>query len=539
MATRIIRAHPNRTGQQFSFIMRSIALFFVASTVFLALSTAQEEAKDLKLFRRAFVGTARETPSIRERSQALALLVGHDSKAIARVLAEAFDQVAQERAAVSEVRRKANVELEKLLAGKEFDPKRVLPQQAYNRYNELRNLSVELRAKLDALRVLEDDVLASLGELEAPDSLNWLLAKVVGDKKKPFSLKLAIVRRAAVIGEPVLEGMIKALSRARRAEEMTVLLDGVGRLGPDASQATKNVLKLLRRKESTVRERAAWALSMIAAPEGIAPLLERLAKERGLTRKRMAIALEVLTRQPLGLSLEAWNRWWEKEGARHAAGEVPLGGGKPSLTAPKGGSGYYYGIPQEGESILYVIDCSGSMVVSMDDPQFQNRQPVPARDPAKSRIEACKRELARAVSELAPGTRFNIVAYNDVPFRYKAKLLVADEASLKAAQAWIRDLGASQTTNIHDAMQTAFEFAGRGSHDRYYGAQVDTIFLLTDGSPTKADGSLDSTEKVLDAVRRWNPLKRVVVHCVGVGKGLNEPFLKSLAAQNGGRYVSK
>jgi hypothetical protein len=81
-----------------------------------------------------------------------------------------------------------------------------------------------------------------------------------------------------------------------------------------------------------------------------------------------------------------------------------------------------------------------------------------------------------------------------------------------------------------------FSLTGRGSHDKHYGVAVDTVFLLTDGSPTKPDGKLDSTEKIVNAVRAWNPLKRVTIHCIGIGKGLNQGFLRQLASENGGEF---
>jgi hypothetical protein len=42
---------------------------------------------------------------------------------------------------------------------------------------------------------------------------------------------------------------------------------------------------------------------------------------------------------------------------------------------------------------------------------------------------------------------------------------------------------------------------------------------------------------ILDAVRRWNALDRVVVHTIGLGDGVGDWFLQGLAQQNGGTYV--
>ena len=78
-----------------------------------------------------------------------------------------------------------------------------------------------------------------------------------------------------------------------------------------------------------------------------------------------------------------------------------------------------------------------------------------------------------------------------------------------------------------------------GANDRNYDLGADTVFLLTDGSPTKPDGSLDSTEKILVACREWNRLKRVTIHCIGIGKAHNGGFMSALARENGGQYVAR
>ena len=98
--------------------------------------------------------------------------------------------------------------------------------------------------------------------------------------------------------------------------------------------------------------------------------------------------------------------------------------------------------------------------------------------------------------------------------------------------------------NTYDALEQAFNTAGRGSFDRYYALQADTVFLLSDGAPTiqKLTGpglNPDNKDAILAAVRRWNPFRRIVVHSIGLG--LNKKrrvFMEKLAKENGGRCVS-
>lgn len=76
----------------------------------------------------------------------------------------------------------------------------------------------------------------------------------------------------------------------------------------------------------------------------------------------------------------------------------------------------------------------------------------------------------------------------------------------------------------------------RAARDRYYGAELDTIFLSTDGSPTRVDGRPGSTGKIVLAGRTWNPLQRVTIHTIGIGGQLDDAFLAQLARENGGEY---
>ena len=153
-----------------------------------------------------------------------------------------------------------------------------------------------------------------------------------------------------------------------------------------------------------------------------------------------------------------------------------------------------------------------------------------------TRIEACKAELVRALGRLQPRQKFAVIWYNDQPHWWQTKMLEATKDNVEAAQAFVRTLKHASSTNIHDSLEQGFTLVGRGARDKYYGMNLDTIFLLTDGSPTKPDGKPDSTDKILEGVRAWNPVKRVTIHTIGIGNGLNEGFLRTLAEDNGGEF---
>lgn len=520
-------------------MLRLLSLLLGISLLLPGTLLAQNEGKDLSRFEKLFKPSPRGTPSREERQEALRALAPYDSKACAEAVVDAYEAVAKEIEAALLQRAADEAEVKSILAGQDPSKKVKLPQPQYDRYQVLLQQLAASRATTDGLQDIRAELQQKLAELRSPAAVDWLMAKVIGDKNHPFTLKLAIARAAAKIGPSLVPAMVAALPKAKRAEEILVLLDGLGNLGKLSAAATPTIVKLLDHAEKGVRERAAWALSQIASPEGIGPLVARLEKEEDRTQRQLCIALEVLTRQQLGHSVSAWKKWWSVEGAKYASGSVELGGGQSSITAAGGKGGYYHGIPQEGGALVYVIDCSGSMIVGIKNPQYENNQPVPPKDPSESRIEACKTELAKAIGELPQGTKFNIVAYNQAAWKYQEKMVVASPQTVKAAQEWIATLGSEGSTNIHDALGIAFVFGGRGVRDRYYAAEIDTIFLLTDGSPTKTDGTPDSTEKILQAAREWNPFHQVTIHCIGVGTGLNAPFLQQLATEHGGKFVQR
>ena len=77
-------------------------------------------------------------------------------------------------------------------------------------------------------------------------------------------------------------------------------------------------------------------------------------------------------------------------------------------------------------------------------------------------------------------------------------------------------------TNVHAALERAFA-----------DAEVDTIFLLTDGQPSA--GFLVAPEAILREVRRWNVGRGVRIHTVAIGG--RSDFLERLAADSGGEHT--
>ncbi len=504
-------------------------------------ATSDATSEQIAVFAKAFKQGAKSPKDATARGDAIALLGDGDGPQLAKALVDNYADVADELLDLQARKEEVDARIETMVKGQEFT-KRTLDSGAMAAYDALCRETGALGEAIEALHGLQKRLLERAERLDGDPAVGWLVSNVIGAKKLPLSLKLFVARAAGGRGEPFAVPLMKALARATAAEELAVVLEGLASCGRAAQECAPTVLKALQHDDTAVREQAAWALAHFAAPEAIEPLIARLELESGRTQRRMGVALEILTGVQLGDSPRAWRDWLVKEGAEYVAGKHPLSKGRSKLADalsapadPKKGV-YYYGIPQEGKSIVYVIDCSGSMMASIKHPGGDG-PPVDAGP--DSRMEATKEALIEVLGKLTKDDKFAIVCFNDVVVPYAKAMTPATPAEIKKAQAWVKALAPLQTTNIHDALEQAFALAGRGAQDKYYKSVVDTIFLLTDGSPTKPDNTPDSTERILESVRRWNPTKHVVIHTIGIGKGLNVNFLQQIAKENGGRFVQQ
>jgi hypothetical protein len=516
-------------------MIRSLLVRVLLLGALFAITTpGQDEARLLGAFDKAFAPPPKGKATLADKLAALQAIADLDSGKAAEQLVEGWGHVDAELAQVDARRAAITAEMKELVKGQESSETRTLPTPQHERFNQLKAEVDKIREQADGLRELQLKVGERIASLRRRDSVLWLLGKVIGNKKHALPLKLSAAKAVGGAAGEVLEELAAALPRAKEPAEQIVLLDAMALAGKVAQAHATPVIALLDSKEEAVAERAALALAKLAVPAAIGPMITLLGRSSGQSRLRIAAALEVLTEQQFGSNVGAWQAWWQAEGATVAAGGKPLGGGTPSHRKETD-KNYYFGIPQDqSNAILYVIDCSGSMKAPVELPgQGTTAGGKPA---VTSRLEACKKELILALSKLRPDQKFAILWYNDLPHFWESKMQLASKDAVLRAQQFVTTLKPASSTNIHDSLEQGFKLVGRGASDKYYGVELDTIFLLTDGSPTRPDGKLDSTEKILVGTRAWNPLKRVTIHCIAIGRDLNEGFLRQLASENGGEF---
>ncbi len=515
-------------------MLRTLLLPLLALVV--AALPAQDESKSLSAFKKAFAVAKGKKPgaSVDDKRRALRATSGLDSSKVASTLVAGWKNLHSELTELDALRNTYRLEMAELIKGQEAVGNRTLPQNKFIRLNELKPLVGKLREQGDEMRELQLALNKRIGELRRRDSVMWLLKKVCGHNKAELPLKLAAAQAIGASSSEIVEELATALTRARQVPEQIVLLDAMALAGEKANAYATPVIKLLASSEPAVAERAALALAKMAIPNAIQPMIGLLARSTGQMKQRVVAALEVLTGEEFGDNIGAWQAWWQNEGAAVASGGRTFGKGTPS-NRKKTNENYYFGIPQsQSDAILYVLDCSGSMRAPV---RLKTGQTTAGGEPAETtRLEACKTELIRALGQLNPKQKFAIIWYNDLPHWWQPKMQLAGKDTVKKAQEFVRGLKHASSTNIHDSLELGFTLVGRGAHDKYYGVELDTIFLLTDGSPTKPGGGLDSTDKILLAVKTWNPLQRITVHAIAIGRGINEAFLRQLASDNGGEF---
>ena len=223
--------------------------------------------------------------------------------------------------------------------------------------------------------------------------------------------------------------------------------------------------------------------------------------------------------------------------------ELPTSTSVPAVVPTiKGPS--FYGIPIEGEKVIFVVDRSESMAEYADTSNWQFSQALPElvqKTPTKNNF--ARWQLKLALQEMPDGKYVNIILFNDeisdkTIFNPKG-MTELNPPSREQAFSFIDSLQPSSGTDLFEALQRALSFEG-----------VDEIIVLTDGA--SKDSGISSSE-IADKINAANTNK-VKIKTVGffskapADEKLQEEFtkekaealvlLKQLAEESGGVLVT-
>src|SRR5262245_34036937 len=306
-----------------------------------------------------------------------------------------------------------------------------------------------------------------------------------------------------------------------------------------------------------VRATAIAALARVRHVDSIEPLIARMAVEEGRLIEDIAQALAAITGRDLGARVDAWQNFWKNVGGRFqipskeelAKLKAIQAQRKAEYTGPPGEVAYH-GIATPSQSIVFVIDVSGSM-----EQEVVNKERFKDGNyPSWKRIDVIKTELIKTIRTLEPYVQFNVIAFATDVKPWKKGQVKANPLNKSSAEAWVSRLeaigGSSKEelasaglvgaanleggkTNTYGALMTALGVED-GKETRDYATDIDTIFFLSDGRPSH--GKFVEPSDVLREVRAANQLRKVVIHTITLGE-FEKDFMERLAAENGGTFV--
>lgn len=285
--------------------------------------------------------------------------------------------------------------------------------------------------------------------------------------------------------------------------------------------------KCIKDEEWTVRAAAIQALASIRSAKSVPSLIAAFENEVGRLRDDAQDALESLT----GLNMNTpalWKQWWEK--SRDGFNPAPPSS-QPAKKGPRpGDTGVAFaGIQSNSKNIAFVVDVSGSM-------NFGLESDGPPADGKPTRFEMLKKELLQAIEHLPDGGKYLLLTFSTGVNQVTPKVETMNKDSRKKVLDYVQnEMKPEGGTNIYAALKGAFDAAGMGATDKYYRPAIDTIYFLTDGTPSP-DTEITDPERLLAYVRERNKLGKITINVVCLGEA-DASFLRKLAEQNKGEFV--
>jgi len=174
----------------------------------------------------------------------------------------------------------------------------------------------------------------------------------------------------------------------------------------------------------------------------------------------------------------------------------------------------FYGTQLEGDGFFYVIDKSGSM-----------------RDAGE--LEIAKREVIRNITEFSERVQFGVVLFdaNVVKFPSSGQPADANPAMKASAIAFVTSTPSAGGSCCQAGLLAALRMSQQAS------ARRKVITYVGDGGGTCQGANEQDYLKVTLATVTGQNYQRAVINTIGVLSQIQEDFLRSLAAANGGTFT--
>ena len=365
---------------------------------------------------------------------------------------------------------------------------------AYVRSREPEIVSTALRA------------LGQRGDAAAIPELRKLLRGKPDARQVELVTCLHALQRTEPSWHVELLGMLRTSDRGKDPALRVILIDLLADVAHEP--AIELVWQAFEHKAWTVRAAAYDYCQVVRDVRSVPLLIARLDPESGRLREDVLDVLMTLTAMRFNHS-GYWQEWWKQNGPGFEL--VPAGAvQKHRPRSNEGSTVSYYGIPLVSDRVVFVVDVSGSMSANI------------GTDGARTRLDEAKRQLHRVVEGVPKHFLINVIPFHTTVTAVFEEMQVAVPAARTEALAQIDALRPLGGTNIHGALRRAFAES-----------EVDTIYLLSDGSPSS--GEITDPTALADEVANWNRSRRIRIHCIAIGT--DSVMLKRISAESGGEYA--
>jgi len=286
-------------------------------------------------------------------------------------------------------------------------------------------------------------------------------------------------------------------------------------------------------------------------PGWIPVLVEALPAARGVLIPDILKALKALTNQRFGYDPAAWKSWLEDyrteiEGGGFDKQSVEVREAKPK-PVPAGIT--FYGIRIPSRSVVFVLDGSRHIwwpaAWEVQKTQYKNdwdRKRATWEKLYPSHQKILLRELGKCFSSMPEDASFSMVRLQGEfvaePLTGR-RLLHAKPNAFKQAEKFVAQLAGDGWCSQFAGLMEASRLAGLGPESEldFPKPLADTIILFDAGDP--AGGRYMSPEALVDAFRRFNRFRRLVVHTIRIcNEGQpSEVVMKGIAEASGGTYL--
>ncbi len=429
------------------------------------------------------------------------------------------------------------------------------PEPIQERVDKKKVASEELAALVRTEVNVASRLADAIGKVTNEDAIAWIassglpgLLSKKGPREVPGACVSLILKNVTNDASPAL---LKAVQYEITPRARVQALDWIAK--ESIPGAASKLGDCLSSKSIMVRRACVRTMKALNDPVAVPMLIDGLKSADGLLAAEIADVLHNFTGMTLGRDAKPWKAWWNKEGKTWLAAEDK----KRHGSLPSKGKVGFYGITSPSNRIVFVLDRSGSMIAKAKQKVASKAggtaEQGGSKQAAGTMLDLAKRELRRSINRLDSRVLFNVVFYNSSVEVWKKppNLLPATDKNKIAAQSWFMPLKPIESTALFSALHKALEYANQyGSDDRYGKPGADTIFLLSDGTPTKelkgaaklTESPPELTDEEIDAAfkkfMKANELVRCVVHTIGLGPAHNRDLMRRLAKATGGTYVA-